>query len=281
MSCGTSEFEDELYGPEVYYQQSSCCSANGLYAVVTGQVGGFNSRMLTTADTDFNNDYNTTSTTKDTIPPKRHMDGTCAAFVESLAAVLCDPQQGHFIIDNHGTDYYHHKEKDPLTDNDVIKEGNSNNINNATNTSLSPSSSLSPSNANIPTTMSTSNKKSSRQNASLLLCQSSCNAVYDACGPPGINFPLDANYTDGTSLCYYLWNGFHKDNNSSPHNSSNCNIHQTSNHLCQTRLSLEITQKACLQFIPPSEEMIHYHTGEVEERPLNSECYYGDAEAAA
>jgi hypothetical protein len=42
----------------------------------------------------------------------------------------------------------------------------------------------------------------------LRICQSSCDAVFDKCGLPGINYPSHANYTDGTSLCLAAWGGW-------------------------------------------------------------------------
>ena len=41
----------------------------------------------------------------------------------------------------------------------------------------------------------------------MLICQSSCDAVFDACGEPGVNYPPDLSYTDGTSMCYEAWGG--------------------------------------------------------------------------
>lgn len=47
------------------------------------------------------------------------------------------------------------------------------------------------------------------QNQTLLrICQSSCDAVFDKCGLPGVNYPVTANYTDGTSLCFAAWGGW-------------------------------------------------------------------------
>lgn len=42
----------------------------------------------------------------------------------------------------------------------------------------------------------------------LRVCQSSCNAVFQNCGLPGVNYPSFANYTDGTSLCEAAWGGW-------------------------------------------------------------------------
>ena len=42
----------------------------------------------------------------------------------------------------------------------------------------------------------------------LRICQSSCSAVFQNCGLPGVNYPSDANYTDGRSLCESAWGGW-------------------------------------------------------------------------
>lgn len=86
----------------------------------------------------------------------------------------------------------------------------------------------------------------------LRICQSSCDAVFDKCGLPGVNYPVTANYTDGTSLCLAAWGGW---------NTTPCQANDQQ-WPCQTIDGLEIIQDVdngdgpCLSIIYPTAETL-------------------------
>jgi hypothetical protein len=79
----------------------------------------------------------------------------------------------------------------------------------------------------------------------LRICRSSCDVVFDVCGPPGNNFPEWTGYTDGTSLCYDLFGGF----GSSPCESRN------EGYVCKSGLSIEVVadDQNCISIVVPTE----------------------------
>lgn len=78
----------------------------------------------------------------------------------------------------------------------------------------------------------------------LRICRSSCDMVFDVCGPPGDNFPEWTGYADGTSLCYGLFGGF---------GSSPCEGRKDG-YVCQSGLTIEVItdDQNCLDIVVPT-----------------------------
>eukprot|EP00978_Attheya_sp_CCMP212_P047098 scaffold421226_cov55-Attheya_sp.AAC.2 len=54
----------------------------------------------------------------------------------------------------------------------------------------------------------TTNETTGQDSHVLRVCASSCDAVYQACGPPGNIFPENRSFVDGASTCQDLWGGW-------------------------------------------------------------------------
>ena len=101
----------------------------------------------------------------------------------------------------------------------------------------------------------------------LRVCLSSCQALFDACGLPGVNFPSWAEYTDATSLCYAAWGGFYYD--------SPCESNPES-PLCQNGIiNLEVVEGEDCLGLP--EELPSLHLNDVCARSSESSDGNGSA----
>jgi hypothetical protein len=81
----------------------------------------------------------------------------------------------------------------------------------------------------------------------LRICRSSCDAVYEKCGPPGVNYPADLTYTNGRTLCREAWGGWY---------TSPCEQNPTQ-FPCQGLTTVEIVDgDDCLPIIYPTEETL-------------------------
>jgi hypothetical protein len=54
----------------------------------------------------------------------------------------------------------------------------------------------------------TTNETTGQDSLVLRVCASSCDAVYQACGPPGNIFPGNRSFVDGASTCQGMWGGW-------------------------------------------------------------------------
>jgi len=83
------------------------------------------------------------------------------------------------------------------------------------------------------------------------ICKSSCDAVFDACGMPGENFPSTANYMDGTTLCQELWGGF---------GTTSCESN-IDGFPCRGGLTtIDVRLSSCLAILEPSPNVIDHYS---------------------
>lgn len=278
IPCSKQEFNDygTRWGPP-QHQSLSCCTGDGRYYVQTSQIGGL--------DVTFG---------REPVSP------TCQAYASALRAVLCGPRQGQFIRPLPPGAFTPQPSSVP----EILE--NKNGTNTTQNmTTLFPSASpttnttqnmtLFPS-ASPTTTFVPSMSPTEAPDPILTVCQSSCDAVFNACGLPGINFPESAQYTDGKlllffitnrsdcmlvavmscvkslttphlfllgkSLCLEAWGGFSY--------SSPCDKNPNG-FPCTVNLQLAIEESDCLEIITPSNDVIDSYA-EDRAPPVPAQC---------
>ena len=98
------------------------------------------------------------------------------------------------------------------------------------------------------------------RNNTLYVCKDSCDALLDACGPPGVNLPEWAVYDDAESLCKAAWGGFGTScgryvefcpvDSLYVHCSSD--VYRPGNGFCGIGMKLEVAEEDCLAMIRPN-----------------------------
>lgn len=79
VECGTNRFDRNKWIAPSFFQQNSCCDSTGNYFVGNGEVGGFEAGFEVSDP-----------------------DETCFAYAHAMKFLLCDPDQGKFVVRRDG-----------------------------------------------------------------------------------------------------------------------------------------------------------------------------------
>lgn len=104
------------------------------------------------------------------------------------------------------------------------------------------------------------------RNHTLRVCSSSCEALYEACGPPGDGLPASLGYADAAGLCAEAWGG-----TGAPASDSPCDD-DPGGFACLSgihRVEAAAADGDCLALVPPTPNEIDHH---LHGAPLESVC---------